>query len=220
MTSPPRARPPSAPVRSEPRGRPPIHQEEEILEAALRAFATHGYEATSVRSLSNELGLSHGAINSRFQSKDHLYYAAIDHGFETFLAEIAAERARRPAARDELDGLRESIRAFLLAAARRPELGRLMNLEGLRSSDRLDYIVRTVVAPAFGPVNETLRRLSAAGTIHPISSRMLFFLVAHGAEAPFTLMALSASFDAADGTLDDVTYTDEVTDLIMRGMRR
>ncbi len=204
----------------EPRGRPRIRQDEEILVAALRAFAAHGYDSMSLRSLNTELGLSHGTINQRFRSKKQLYFAAIDHGFATFLAEIAQERAQRPAGRNELDELRESIRAFLVAAARRPELGRLMNQEGLHASDRLAYIVRTFLIPVFGPVGETLRRLAAAGRIHPVSSRMLFFLVAHGAEAPYTLTALSRAFDAADGPLDEGAHAEAVTDLILRGLRR
>jgi AcrR family transcriptional regulator len=94
-------------ARIEPRGRPRIRQDEEILGAALRAFAAHGFESMSLRSLNTELGLSHGTINQRFRSKKRLYYAAIDHGFATFLAEIAAERAQRPAARTEHDELQE-----------------------------------------------------------------------------------------------------------------
>lgn len=207
-------------VRIEPRGRPRIRQDEEILVAALRAFAAHGFESMSLRSLNTELGLSHGTINQRFRSKKRLYFAAIDHGFATFLAEIAAERAERPAARNELDELQELIRAFLIAAARRPELGRLMNQEGLHASERLDYIVRTFLIPAFGPVSDLLARLAAAGRIHPVSSRMLFFLVAHGAEAPYTLTALSSAFDERDGLLDEVAHADAVTDVIMRGLRR
>ncbi|MBU6227946.1 MAG: TetR/AcrR family transcriptional regulator, partial [Acidobacteria bacterium] len=44
------------------RGRPKLHSDEAILEAALRLFATHGYDGTSLRSLNRELGLSHSAI--------------------------------------------------------------------------------------------------------------------------------------------------------------
>ena len=51
-----------------PRGRPRAEQspasEQEILQAALRAFATHGYEGVSVRTLNRELGVSHSLINA------------------------------------------------------------------------------------------------------------------------------------------------------------
>jgi len=205
---------------AETRGRPRLHDDGEILDAALRAFAANGFDAMSVRALNAELGLSHGAISQRFGSKSDLWIAAIDHGFTGFLADIAAERARRPGDLDDFEELRETIRAFLLAAARRPELGRLMNQEGLHASDRLDFFVRTVLIPTTAPTVELLDRLAERGEIHPVSERTLFFLVAHGAEAPYTLTALSEAFDGIDGPLDATDHADAVTDLIMRGLRR
>jgi AcrR family transcriptional regulator len=205
---------------AETRGRPRIHRDDEILDAALRAFAASGYDAMSVRSLNAELGLSHGAVNQRFGSKADLFRAAIDHGFVGFFADIASERAKRPADLDDIDELRETIRAFLLAAAGRPELGRLMNQEGLHPGDRLDYVVETVIVPGTAPTVELMGRLRAKGEIHPVSARAMFFLVAHGAEAPYTLTALSSAFDDLDGPLDPAAHADAVTDLIMRGLRR
>jgi len=201
------------------RGRPRIRQDAEILVAALHMFAAHGYAGMSVRALNTELGLSHGTVNQRFVSKDQLFRAAIDHGFATFLADIATERAKRPASTDELDELHENIRAFLIATIRRPELGRLMNQEGLHQSDRLDYIVRTVLDPGFGPFGTSVRRLVAAGRIHPVTTRAVFFLVAHGAEAPFTLTALSAAFDPDDGPLDPEAHADDMAALLIRSIR-
>lgn len=212
------APPPVAPAAPELRGRPRIRQDEEILVAALRAFAAAGYDAMSVRSLNAELGLSHGTINQRFRSKQRLYFAAIDHGFATFLASIDHHRAQRPPATDDLEELREIIRAFLVAAADRPELGRLMNQEGLHHSERLDYIMQTFFAPVFEGIAALLARLIESGRIHPVPARMLFFLVAHGAEAPYTLTALSAEFDGADGPLDALGHADAVTDLLIRGV--
>ncbi len=174
----------------------------------------------SVRSLNAELGLSHGTINQRFGSKLHLYFAAVDHGFVDFFSDIAAERAKRSQGVDDFEELRELIRAFLLAAARRPELGRLMNQEGLQATGRLDYFIGKVLVPAASPVVELLERLASTGAIHPTSARALFFLVAHGAEAPYTLTALSDAFDEIDGPLDEGAHVDAVTNLIMRGLRR
>ena len=65
-----------------PRGRPRAEQSpatvEAILGAALRAFATHGYEGVSVRTLNRELCVSHSLINARFGSKQDLWYATVD----------------------------------------------------------------------------------------------------------------------------------------------
>ena len=204
-----------------PRGRPRIRQDDEILGAALQAFAAQGYDAMSLRSLNTRLGLSHGTISQRFGTKERLYFAAVDLGFASFLADIEERRRAALAAVDPPDGmadLRATIRAFLGAALLRPELGRLMNQEGLTSTSRLDHIVEHVMAPMFGRVGGTLVRLREAGRVRPVTARALFFLVAHGAEAPFTLTALSGAFDVLDGPLEPHRHADDMTDLIMRGI--
>ena len=205
----------------ETRGRPRIKQDSEILAAALEAFAAQGFDAMSLRSLNADLGLSHGTISQRFGSKERLYFAAVELGFATFLDDV--DRRRRlllgnVAVPDDLDNLRATIGGFLGAAALRPELGRLMNQEGLQRTARLDYIVDSVVIPMMQGVGATLDRLRAAGRIRPVSTRALFFLVSHGAEAPYTLTALSSAFDEHDGVLDPQQHADEMTDLIMRGI--
>jgi len=214
------------PRTAETRGRPRIRQDDEILDAALRAFAAQGYDAMSLRSLNAALGLSHGTISQRFGTKERLYYAAIDRGFTTFFEDI--DQRRTEAIRTDGDGadadvddlvdLRATLRAFLGAALLRPELGRLMNQEGVTPSPRLDYIIETVLVPLFVTVGASLERLRAAGRIHPVSARALFFLLAHGAEAPYTLTALSGAFDDLDGPLDPERHADDMTDLIMRGL--
>jgi AcrR family transcriptional regulator len=205
----------------ETRGRPRIRQDDEILDAALAAFASQGYDAMSLRSLNAELGLSHGTISQRFGTKERLYYAAVDRGFATFFADIARRRARALAAGpapDDLTELRVGIRSFLGAAILRPELGRLMNQEGLNPSPRLDYIVDRFGAELLSTIGASLARLRDAGRVHAVSARAVFFLVAHGAEAPYTLRALSAAFDGIDGPLDPELHADVTTDLIMRGL--
>jgi|GEM_PF-223280 len=211
--------PAASPV--ETRGRPRIRQDDEILEAALQAFAAQGYDAMSLRSLNALLGLSHGTISQRFGTKERLYFAAIDRGFATFVADIEQRRRHLLVAvdpPDDLSDLRATIRAFLGAAAQRPELGRMMNQEGLVSTARLRYIVDTVIVPLLGVIGDLLARLRADGRIRPVTARGLFFLVGHGAEAPFTLTALSEVFDPLDGPLDPEQHADDMTDLLMRGI--
>ncbi len=202
------------------RGRPPIHSDDEMLLAALQAFARQGYAATSIRALNAELGLSHATIGQRFGSKADLFRAAMDHGFQEFLTQIDAvgnELLEKIDSPSDLDELQARIEAFLLIAAQWPEMGRLMNQEGLVGSDRLDHIV-SLVMPAFAVWMDPLERLRASGQIRPISARGLFFLVAHGAEAPFTLTAFSEVFDEFDGPLDPVAHAHDMARVIIRGI--
>jgi AcrR family transcriptional regulator len=205
----------------ETRGRPRIRQDDEILLAALQAFAAQGYDAMSLRSLNSRLGLSHGTISQRFGTNHRLSFAAVDLGFASFLADIGERRQMSLSAidaPDDLADLRATIRAFLGAALLRPELGRLMNQEGLYSTVRLQYIVEHVMEPVIANLSALLVRLHQAGRVRPVPARAVFFLVAHGAEAPFALTALSGAFDSVDGLLEPRQHADDVTDLLMRGI--
>ena len=201
-------------------GRPPIHSDDELLVAAVQAFARQGYAATSIRALNAELGLSHAAIGQRFGSKADLFRAAMDHGFREFFTQIdtiGTELLEKIDSPSDLDELQARIESFLLVGAQWPELCRLMNQEGLAESDRLDHIM-SLVMPAIAPWFDLLERLRASGQVRPISTRGLVFLVAHGAEAPFTLTAFSEMFDDFDGPLDPVAHAHDMARLVIRGI--
>jgi len=197
------------------RGRPKIVQDFEILETSLKGFAELGYEGLSLRSLSIDLGLSHSAVGQRYGTKENLFRHAVAAGFDRLFGAIGSARAQWPEQLDDLDELRALIHSFLTAAASFPALGQLMNREGVEQSDRLDYIFETVILPQISPLIELLDRLRDTKRIHPLPTRSLFFLVAHGAEAPFTLRAFSAKFDPYDGELDIHGHIGSMTDLVM-----
>jgi AcrR family transcriptional regulator len=203
----------------ETRGRPRIRDDDDILRAAVHAFAEHGYEGMSLRTLNADLGLSRGTINQRFRSKERLWFAAVDHEFRHLLDDINAELEHRTVPDDDLSRLREGIRAFLIASARRPELVKLMNQEGLHSTSRLDHIVATFTLPTLTATWQTLNRLADAGVARRVPARTLLFLIAHGAAAPFTLGPLSDRLDSIDGPLDTVSHVELVTDIIIAGLR-
>jgi AcrR family transcriptional regulator len=110
---------------------------QEILEAAQRCFAEHGYEGATVVRLEEATGLSRGAIFNYFPNKQALFVALtaassdrfveiwLEHGFRALLEEIAhadpdwiavqIEAARRirtdPVFREEVELLVERNRA-------------------------------------------------------------------------------------------------------------
>jgi AcrR family transcriptional regulator len=169
---------------------------DQILDAAFRAFATYGYDGVAVRTLNRELGVSHNLIHQRFGSKQALWYAAVDRAFGQQTTELATWFD--PTLTDPLDQLNHAIRRFVLYNAERPELLGLMNIEGRVDSERLDYIYDNYIAPSLEPLGRLLEFLTSQGRIRHISLRALFFLVAHGAAAPFTLAPLARHFDNAE----------------------
>jgi AcrR family transcriptional regulator len=205
-----------------PRGRPRAEQspasEQEILHAALRAFATHGYEGVSVRTLNRELGVSHSLINARFGSKESLWYATVDWAFGPLAARLAS--GFDPTLTDPLEQLRLTIRTFLLYSAEHPELLGLMNIEARQDTDRLAYIYNTYIEPTLAPIGRLLDHCADHGRTRPISLRAFHFLLAHGGAAPFTLAPLALHFDPADprDPAAVAEHAELVADLIVRGL--
>jgi AcrR family transcriptional regulator len=213
--------PPTAQDR--PRGRPKAEDApvtvEEILAAALRAFATHGYEGVSVRTLNRELGVSHNLLNQRFGSKQGLWYAAVDWGFGNLVRDL--QTAYDPTVTDPLSQLGLVIRRFLEHSARHPELLGLMNIEARQDTERLSYVYDTYIDPATITIGRLLEHLAAEGRIRPISRRSFHLLIAHGAAAPFSLLPLARLFDPVD-PLDphEITaHADLIAELLTSGLR-
>jgi AcrR family transcriptional regulator len=190
----------SAPSRRRPSGRPRSEDSpaslDDILGAALKAFATQGYDGVALRTLNRELGVSHNALNGRFGSKEALWYATVDWAFQPLVLRLAT--VFDPTVTDPLEQLRITMRTFLEYSAERPELLGLMNLEGRQDTERLAYLYNTYIQPALAPVERLLDHLVATGRTRPISLRTFNFLLAHGAAAQFTLGPLARHFDPAD----------------------
>jgi AcrR family transcriptional regulator len=62
----------------------------EILDAARRAFARHGYEGATVKVLEAETGLSRGAIFHHFKDKDALFLALAEDDAAQMAGTVAA----------------------------------------------------------------------------------------------------------------------------------
>ena len=202
------------------RGRPKLHTDQQILEAALRMFATYGYDGMSLRSLNRDLGLSHSAIHQRFGTKEDLYKAVIDHEFGTMFREIREHLRTLPRPDSELGELQSQFKAFLIVSSKHPYLNRLMNNEGLEDSWHLDHIYKKYVQPSLAPIRKLMDDLAKKKVIKPTAVRTAFFLIAHGAAALFTLDALSAKFNSADGPIDVETLADEAAWVIVNGLKR
>lgn len=200
------------------RGRPKIHDDGAILDSALRVFAIHGYEGMSMRSLNQELGLSHGTINQRFGTKEQLYLEAVDHGFRGLLHDLNDIIAKEDMPEDPLEEVRVRLRSFLLASSLRPHLNRLINNEGVDRSPMLDHIFASYIEPGMRATRRLLRQLADQGVVHPLTDRNLLFLLANGAGSAFSLPGLAKKFDRSDGAIDTWAYCDEMSSFIVNGL--
>ena len=198
------------------RGRPPLASDEEILDRALAMFARYGYAAMSVRALNAELGLSHETVSARFGPKRDLYRATVGRGVALLMADFNQE-FERCAPTSDVERLRATIRAFMVAASRHPAIGDLLYHESIDAEQRSLLIGQTGLAERMNGSVDLLRRLHEAGVIRETRIRELWFLV-QGAVGPIQFPGLSQMFDAFDGPLNEEELIDRMTEAVTRSV--
>jgi AcrR family transcriptional regulator len=169
--------------------------DQRVLEAALDAFAEHGYAGTSVREVARQLGVSHNLIPQRFGSKDRLWYAAVDQGFGTLLSDLLPVVVEdRP---DDVDRLRAWMVRFVEANAARPALLRIINREASSPGPRFDYLYDRYIEPVRAMGAAFLGDLHERGLVTTDSVGLVYFLMTHGAGGPIAFPALAERLDDA-----------------------
>lgn len=75
------------------RGRPG-NDRDDVISAAVRLFNDHGYEATTIGMIADQLGVSKSAIYHHVRSKEELLAAALDHAMGSLEAVLADEQSQ------------------------------------------------------------------------------------------------------------------------------
>ncbi len=100
-------------VRAARRGRPGYDQRQ-ILEIAVQVFIEHGYDATSVSSLAERLGLSKSALYHHYASKERLLELALDEAMGSLEAVLSEPDAAAGPAGERLEHvLRGAVRVLV-----------------------------------------------------------------------------------------------------------
>jgi len=194
--------------------------DDQVLEAALEAFAEHGFAATSVREVARQLGVSHNLIPQRFGSKERLWYAAVDHGFGSLLTDLLPVVLEDEP--DDVSRLRSWMVRFIEANAARPALLRIINREAASPGPRFDYLYDHYIEPVRLAGDAFLVDLHERGLVTTTSVGLVYFLMTHGAGGPIAFPALAERF--GDGVQPDDPeavrrHAEEAVDVIFGGLR-
>jgi TetR/AcrR family transcriptional regulator len=160
-----------------------------LLDAVLQSFAENGYDGTSVREIARRLDVSHNLIPQRFGSKEKLWYAAVDHGFDRLIKDLMREAETLGS--DELLVLRGLVASCIEINALHPSLLQIINQEASQPGPRLDYLFETYIKPIRDFGDAWLKRLAGEGRVARVSVTLLYFLITHGAGGMFALPALT-----------------------------
>lgn len=155
---------------------------DQLLEAALVEFSTHGYEGSSTRAIAQRAGWHQPQINYHFSSKERLWEAAVGRLFE----ELAEEGGTLEGLEgDPVSVFREGLERFVRFSARRPELHRIMGLESTADSPRLRWIVEHYAGPSFERLASGWAAVRAVGAGADLSAVAVWELVVGCGARPF-----------------------------------
>ena len=150
-----------------------------LVDAALLAFSTQGYDGASTRNIETQAGTKRGLINYHFGSKKALWKAATEHLMSITERELGAALADMNKL-DEDQQLRFLIRSYVQFCAKHPELNRLMIQEGMARDWRLSWLLKRAVRPWYEQVCRAFKRAAELGTA-PIMDAHHFYYVLTGA---------------------------------------
>jgi AcrR family transcriptional regulator len=120
MTTPPE------PVRRPGRPKDPdleARRRTEILDAAARLFAEHGFANVQVQTIAGRLGVGNGTVYRYFATKDELFLKAVERGLHELEAELDA--ILNDPAVGPVDQIRLAVVTYLRFFRRRPEMAEL-----------------------------------------------------------------------------------------------
>jgi AcrR family transcriptional regulator len=155
-----------------------------LLLAGRAAFASVGFEGASLRGIATTAGVGHTLLLYHFKTKDALWRAVMADILDDLESVVAERLESLGDGSGGVDAARALVEDFVHFCARRPELHRIMTIEGRIDSDRLAWLVDRYSQPTFERVRLLIGSSSAFADAPPIQ----WYYAAVGlAASPFTL---------------------------------
>ncbi|MEW9585390.1 TetR/AcrR family transcriptional regulator [Paraburkholderia sp. DGU8] len=117
-----------------------------ILDAALAEFASRHFDAASIRSIADRIGLQHPLITYHFRTKEILWRAVAEYVFERIRRERDANLTG-PDSGSAVERVKLAYRALFHFTVEYPEFHRFMLQEALGCSPRLQWTADTLLKP-------------------------------------------------------------------------
>ena len=184
-----------------------------LVNAALLAFSTQGYDASSTRGIETEAGVKRGLIY-HFGSKKALWQAATEHLMSTTESDLGAALNHMKQI-DETQQLRFFVRTYVKFCAKYPELNRLMIQEGMAQDWRLAWLLDRSVRPWYAQVCGVFNRATQLGIAPKMDAHHFYYALTGAATLMFSNAAEATALSGTN-PLDPATvdaHADAVADL-------
>ncbi|MBS1240026.1 MAG: TetR-family transcriptional regulator [Proteobacteria bacterium] len=196
------------------------NSKEAILAAALRVFASDGYDGASMPRIAKVAQVAAPLIHYYFGSKENLWRETVAYSLADLhrdaLAIGNATRALAP-----LDRLRVFLQTVTRHAARWPDNFVMIIAEARSESDRFAWVQENYTGAIFQELRSILQDAKDRKVIKDIAIDQLASLLVGGVLVYFTANPeISNNTDAKDLDRISAEYTDLVFDLLLDGISR
>jgi AcrR family transcriptional regulator len=188
--------PSSTPRRS--RGRPASSDAggaDALLRSARGAFATSGYEATSVREIARASGVDPALVAHHYGSKEALWIAVVDQ-----IADEAAPMVARVTSLREISDLgprarvETAVSILIDQVFLTPDVGMFFSTAATETGERLNLLIERVVRPFHNVFVPLLIDAIDAGEIPQQNPDIMFMMLANGISKTVAYSHVLSSF--------------------------
>lgn len=187
-----------------------------IRKSALKVFATHGFDGSSIRMIASEAGLNHQKVTYYFQTKENLLISTLEHAFSD-LHIMGDELVFDPEKQDPLSQFRDHLKKVAKYFAMNPEFLKIIYLETLSNSPRIG-LIKPMIKSLRNSVKRELVFLKnyGFGKELPIEQLMLIFSGSFHAYFIHPYVHAKIEEETTEISLDE--FVDRICDLLSSGV--
>jgi TetR/AcrR family transcriptional regulator len=198
--------------------KPPSPGRADILAAALREFADHGLSGATTAGIARRAGITQPLVHHHFGSKQGLWSAVIAELFGG-LARDLGQAMQEAEGLDPRARLARLIRALVLFAGRRPELGRLIHTESSAGGAAFEELYDRWLSGLIELFRRELGAAVEAGVLPAVDPCFTYSLLVSACTQPFSdPETIRRGFGVELGAKEVVErYADFVVSVLLRG---
>lgn len=191
----------------------------DILAAALREFADHGFQGASTVRIARAAGVTQPLVHHHFGNKQGLWKEVLAELFGE-LEGVLATAIREVEGLDRRARVAQLLRSLVRFAGRRPELGRLMLLEAGAGGEAFEELYTRWVSRLVAFYERELDAAVTDGTFRAVDAKLVYLLVTGACVQPFTEpQVVRRAFGLDMRRPEEIErYADLAVDVLLRGL--